>query len=263
MREKQVNSTAAVNLLQHGDGIFSLELSNPSKRNALTPGMWEVVIAHLQSLPSAGCRVIIVHGYGDHFCSGADVSSLGSTASGKNPTAITAEGLETLRSIRVPTIAAIRGSCLGGGLAVAMACDFQIADASARFGIPAARLGLVFSVRQTRILVTQVGLASARRLLLLGETVSAEEARVMGLVSEVSAMPVHERAMALACSLVENAPLSLEGSKKVLLDAVEATTERPIDATLEDMIGNAKESQDHAEAKRAFAEKRKPVFSGR
>jgi enoyl-CoA hydratase/carnithine racemase len=256
-------TTGTVSLDGRGDGIFSLRLSNPAKRNALTSGMWDIIIAHLQDLARADCRAIVIAGDGDHFCSGADVSDLGASKNGKSNTELTAEGLELLRRISVPTIAAIRGTCLGGGLALALACDFQIADDTARLGIPAARLGMVFSVRQTRILIAQVGAMNAKKLLLSGQPVTAADAHAMGLVSEVCDSSVEERALALARTLTGNAPLAIAGSKKIILDAVDAIVERPVDPALEDAVQAAKNSHDHAEAKRAFAEKRKPVFSGR
>jgi enoyl-CoA hydratase/carnithine racemase len=255
--------TGAVSLEDRGDGIFSLQLSNPTKRNALTSGMWDTIIAHLQELARTDCRALVIAGGGDHFCSGADVSDLGASKNGKSNADLTAEGLELLRRTSVPTIAAIRGTCLGGGLALALACDFQIADDTARLGIPAARLGLVFSVRQTRILIAQVGAMNAKKLLLSGQPVTAAEARTMGLVSEVCDNSVEERALALARTLTGNAPLALAGSKKIILDAVDAIVERPVAPALEDAVQAAKNSDDHAEAKRAFAEKRKPMFTGR
>jgi enoyl-CoA hydratase/carnithine racemase len=254
---------AAVNLRRHGDAIFCLELSNPAKRNALTSEMWQSLITHLNNLSQENCRAIILCGKGDDFCSGADVANLGTIKGDSSAADLTAEGLHLVRHIRVPTIAAIRGSCIGGGLALAMACDFQIADTTARLGIPAARLGLVFSVRQTRILVAQVGVANTRRLLFLAETLKADAAHAMGLVSEICMGSVHDRAIEMARTLVENAPLALGGSKKIILDAIDAITDRHVEPSLEEFVQVAKNSEDHAQAKRAFSEKRKPVFVGR
>src|SRR5262249_46914365 len=115
-----------------------------------------------------------------------------------------------------PTIAAITGFCVGGGCALALACDFRMAEAAAQLGIPAAKLGIVYTIRGTRNLFNAVGLANAKRLLFSGELISAAEAYRIGLVHEVAPSPVVDAAKSLAAKLAGNAPLSIAGSKLLL-----------------------------------------------
>jgi enoyl-CoA hydratase/carnithine racemase len=160
-----------------------------------------------------------------------------------------------------PTIAAIAGFCVGGGCGLAMACDFRIADHTARFGIPAARLGIVYGPIDCRNLMQLVGLARAKEILFTGRRFEAPEALAIGLIDRLAADLARDVA-AFAATLAENAPLSIAGNKLILQTLAAGETERRA-ADLAAALDRALASADYQEGVRAFAEKRRPSFTGR
>ena len=165
-------------------------------------------------------RAIILTGAGGHFCAGADISEFASVRadaqSGRSYEAVNEATTRALRDCCKPTIAAISGYGMGGGCALALACDLRVGDASTRMGIPAARLGVVYGELDCALLYRQVGLANAKRVLFTGRAFAAEECLAMGLLDMVAADTALGGAMALADEIVGNAPLSLGGSKLIL-----------------------------------------------
>jgi enoyl-CoA hydratase/carnithine racemase len=142
-----------------------------------------------------------------------------------------------------------------------MACDFRLADRTARLGIPAARLGIVYGVPDSRNLIALVGLANAKRILFTGGRFDADAAARMGLVDQVVDGVLEEETRAFAAVFAENAPLSIAGAKLILTALAHGEAERrrsEIDAT----IHRANESHDYREGVRAFLEKRTPRFTG-
>jgi enoyl-CoA hydratase/carnithine racemase len=158
-----------------------------------------------------------------------------------------------------PVIAAISGYCVGGGLALAMACDLRIADASAKLGIPAALLGIVYGPLDTRNLLALVGLANAKRILFSGARFDAMAAERMGLVDELVPDPLGA-AKALAEGMAANAPLSLAGAKAILRALSEG---REDEEAIQTLVDRAAASADYVEGRAAFAAKRAPLFTGR
>jgi enoyl-CoA hydratase/carnithine racemase len=245
-------------------GVARVVLDRPARRNAVTAAMWGElarIFAELSATDEA--RVIVLSGTGDHFCAGADISEFGEVRAGtaaahayeRDVDACTA----AIASSPKPTIAAVRGFCLGGGLA--MACDFRLADRTARFGIPAARLGIVYGVPDSRNLLTLVGLANAKRILFTGQRFDAVEAARIGFVDEVVDVTLEEATGGFAAILAENAPLSIAGAKLILTALANGEVgERR--AEIEGAIERSNESQDYREGVQAFLEKRTPRFTG-
>ncbi len=255
-------------LLDFGaDGVATLTLNRPEKRNVVRHAMWHELKALATRLSAdPAVRAVVLTGAGEHFCAGADISEFQDLRKDVATTARFEADIEAcedaLMNLDKPTIAAIAGYCLGGGCSLALCCDLRLAHTGARFGIPSARLGVVYSLRDTRALYNAVGLSKAKRVLFSGDQFEAPEAQRMGLVDELVAGDVLAEAKALASRIAGNAPLSLSGSKVILNALAEGEAERRAREirALQDV---AHTSEDHLEAVRAFMTKCKPVFKGR
>lgn len=241
-------------------------LKRPHRRNAITLDMWRRLGQTVAELAEdSRTRVIVITGADGHFSGGADITEFRASRAGARAGSAYDRAVEasvrTLLGVDKPTIAAITGFCLGGGCAVATACDFRFADPSARFGIPAARLGTVYGAGLSQNLLSLVGLAKAKELLFTGRQLDASEAAAIGLVDAVVPAPVIDAALAFASSLVASAPLSIAGAKLILgaLSTGAAVRRRREIAVA---IKRAAESLDYQEGIRAFLEKRPPVFRG-
>ncbi|GHJ41845.1 enoyl-CoA hydratase/isomerase family protein [Streptomyces sp. TS71-3] len=171
-------------------GVATVVIHHPARRNAMTPGMWQALPPLLEKLAAdPEVRVLVLTGEGGTFCSGADIASLrepedaAPDALGPPELAVLAE--EALAAFPRPTLAAVRGHCVGGGCQLAAACDLRFADENALFGVTPARLGVVYPPGSTRRLVDLVGRATAKYLLLSGELIDAPGALRTGLVNEM------------------------------------------------------------------------------
>lgn len=248
-------------------GIATVTLNRPTKRNAVHLHMWRRLGETFQRLSeNASVRAVILVGEGSHFCSGADISEFESVRSDARSGSVYEEATEAatvaIRDFPMPTIAAVSGYGVGGGCGLALACDFRVGDPSTKMGIPAARLGLVYSSLDCRLLYRAVGLASAKRVLFSGRHFSANECLGMGLLDSLHEGDAYAGARELANEFVANAPLSLKGSK-VVVEAIDAHQLEEREEGILALIAQAIESADYKEGARAFVEKRPPVFVGR
>jgi len=245
-----------------------ITFNNPARRNAISVDMWEAmprVLDRFESDPAI--RVIVLTGAGDKaFVSGADISQFEgqrSSAQGVRYYEEISEGAQLrFQNSEKPVIAMIRGFCLGAGVNIALASDLRLAADDARFGIPAARMGLGYRVSSTKNLVDTVGAANAREILLTARQFSADEARSMGMVhSVVPAAELEALVMEYCATIAANAPLTLRTAKRIIRELLKSPAEFDA-AGCAALVKQCFESQDYAEGRRAFMEKRKPVFTG-
>jgi enoyl-CoA hydratase/carnithine racemase len=249
------------------NGVATVLLNRPAKRNAVSLTMWKhlgALFGELSVRPDV--RVVILTGAGGHFCAGADISEFATvradSSSGRAYEAVNEAASVALRDCSKPTIAAISGYGMGGGCALALACDLRVGDATTRMGIPAARLGVVYGELDCALLHRQVGLANAKRVLYSGRAFDAKECLSMGLLDLVAPGAAIDGAHALAAEMAENAPLSLAGHKTIL-EALAAGIAGQRHREIAALIEGSMNSADYREGARAFLEKRKPAFTGR
>ena len=257
-------------MIAEKDGAIGwMIFNNPERRNAISLDMWQampVILDHFDRDPAI--RVVVLRGAGDKaFISGADISQFEKQRSSPETVAeydrIAELANQKLGEIRKPTIAMIRGFCIGGGVGVALQCDLRIAAADARFGVPAARLGLGYRWGGVKKLVDLVGPAFAKEIFFTARHFAAAEAIAMGLVNRVLPEAELEAYVRHYCALIaDNAPLTMEAVKGVVAELLKPGAQ--IDrAHCEDMVKRCFDSADYIEGRRAFMEKRKPAFSGK
>lgn len=250
------------------DGAIAwLTAENPARMNALTSAMWAAIPdAIAKAVEDPHVRVVILRGAGDKaFSAGADISEFESSRTGdaaKVYDALNDAAFNALIGCPKPTIAMIHGFCLGGGLGLALCCDMRIADDASQFAIPAARLGIGYNPRWVRPILAAVPAARAKELLFTGRRFRSADAEAMGLVSQlVPNAELEATVRALAEEIAANAPLSVSAAKKVI-DEISRHPEHPDMAALDAAVSACFESDDYAEGRRAFLEKRKPNFKG-
>jgi len=246
-----------------------LTFNNPARRNAVSIDMWEAIPQVLDRFEQdAEIRVIVLKGEGDKaFVSGADVSQYEKQRS-------SAEGIQYYEEIasRVQDrlqdcdkvlVAMIRGYCLGAGINISLCCDLRIAAEDARLGIPAAKLGLGYRASSLKNLVDTVGPAYAREVLVTGRQFKADEAKAMGLVHRVAPVAELEPLVLEYCAMIsENAPLTIRASKRIVRELLRPGAAFDAQACAA-LVKQCFDSQDYIEGRRAFMEKRKPVFQGK
>ncbi len=251
------------------DGVGLITFNQPEKRNAMSVEMWEGLRDVLDAWAEGeAVRVVVLTGAGHKaFVSGADISQFeqqrGSDDARREYDRRVQPGAAALARFPKPVIARIRGYCLGGGLAIALRADIRIAAEDSEFGIPAARLGIVYGFDAVRQLVDLVGPGHARMLLYTGARIDAEEAVRIGLVNRIVAdEDLTETVLDLARTIADNAPLSVRGMKRVVGEVLRDPAERDLDA-VEAAVAGCFDSLDYREGRRAFMEKRPPRFVGR
>jgi enoyl-CoA hydratase len=251
------------------DGIGLITFNQPEKRNAMSVEMWVGLGEILDTFAEdSSVRVVILTGAGSKaFVSGADISQFDKLRSNADAQQeydrMTSVGRNKFSEFRKPTIARIRGFCLGGGLAIAMQTDLRIAEVDAEFGIPAARLSIAYGFDGLRNLVNLVGPAHARMILYTGKRIDAAEAQRIGLINRmVPDDDLNEVVLDIARTIADNAPLSVAASKLTITEVLKDPADRDMDAVR--AAGKlCFDSEDYKEGRRAFMEKRAPVFTGR
>src|SRR3712207_3394970 len=251
-------------IAEKADGIGWMIFNNPERHNAVSLDMWEAAIEVIADFErDEAVRVIVVRGAGEKsFVSGADISKFNDERAEKEAVqrydAATEGAYSSLRASSKPTIAMIQGYCIGGGANLAVSCDIRICSDTARFAIPAARLGLGYGYTRVRRLLDVIGPAFAKEIFFTARQFTAEEAMAMGLVNRVVPQAELEPyATDYARRIAENAPLTVGAIKRVVGEALKDPAERDL-ALCDRLVRECFESQDYAEGRRAFMEKRKP-----
>lgn len=268
------------------DGIVRLRISNPAKRGALDHTILDAIADALDALPP-GTRCVILTGEAGVFSSGYDIGDIPPERFSELAEPLVAHpyasAVEALDRCQVPVVAGLSGHTIGGGLELAMCCDFRVARDDIKLGMPPAKLGLIYSHTGLQRFLSAIGEPRTRDLFLRGKYIDAREAEQWGLVTELVEVPervkghaddkiatAHAAALeaatlALAVEIAGNAPLSVQGNKRVLRALLQQA--RAIPAELEaDLIQQRKDcfaSEDFLEGVAAFGARRKPDWQGR
>jgi enoyl-CoA hydratase/carnithine racemase len=262
------------------EGVVRLTISNPAKRNALDHPILDAITATLSELTCEATtadgesvpthpRCVIVTGSDGMFSAGYDIGEIPDEEFEERAEALVAhpftEAIEAIEAFPYPTLAALPGHTIGGGLELALACDLRVARAEIKLGMPPAKLGLVYSHTGLRRFIDAIGAARTRELFLLGRYIQAEVALQWGLVNRVApAEQLDAAALDLAGELAGNAPLSQIGNKRViaaLLDARDGLSAE-VEAELIELRRASFASEDMREGMKAFAEKRPARWRG-
>ncbi|HWK97761.1 MAG TPA: enoyl-CoA hydratase [Pseudolabrys sp.] len=256
-------------ILSRKDGaVGHLIFNNPERHNAVSLDMWEAteaVVADFKADPAI--RAMVVSGAGGKaFVSGADISRFekdrSTEAEVKSYNVRVERAYAAFHEFPKPTIAMIRGYCIGGGMALAMCCDMRICSDNSKFGIPAAKLGLGYGFKGIKRLVDVVGPSFAKEIFYTARQFTAEEAERMGLVNRVVPSDTLEQYVAdYTATMAANAPLTVDSVKFIVGEVVKASDERDL-AACEAMVQACFASEDYKEGRKAFMEKRKPNFTG-
>ena len=243
--------------------VRTITLNRPERRNAMTPEMQVELIAALEEAGASECRVVVLAGAGEAFCSGLDLAVLQkakdkSAAEHREDATRIARLFRTLYELPKPTIAAVQGAAVAGGTGLATICDFTLAVPAAKFGYTEARIGFVPAL-VSAYLVLQIGEKRARDLLLTGRLFDAAEGFRLGLVTEVVA-DLPGSVKALAERLVMNSPASMSATKRLLAAQNRAWLDAAIELAMEANTA-ARETADFSEGVAAYLEKRKAVWA--
>ena len=247
--------------------VARLTISNPGKRGALDHAILDAFGARL---PKLEARCVIITGEGSAFSAGYDIGHLPSGVLADEAENLVAHpfaaALDALDAYPYPTIAALNGHAIGGGLELALACDFRIAASTIALAMPPAKLGLVYSHTGIRKFIETVGAPRTREMFLIGRRIDAKTAREWGLINAVTEPErLAEETLSLAREIASNAPLAQAGNKRVIRAVLDAQADMnpAVEKELIELRRACFSSQDFEEGVRAFAEKRAPRWQGR
>ena len=253
-------------ILEKKGEIATIYFNRPEKRNALTYEMWQEIPKLVEDVENdKAIKVLIIRGIDEtSFAAGADISefqTLRANAEGaKIYNEATHKAERALATMKKPSIAMIQSYCIGGGLEIALACDFRFSDTNGKFGITPAKLGLVYSLTATKQLVDIVGPAKAKYILFSGKILDVDDAYRIGLVDEVHRPEeIVEKTYAFAESLCEKAQFSVRSMKEIIGLIMAGPTEESERTDYLRLISF--DTDDYKEGVRAFLEKRKPKFT--
>jgi enoyl-CoA hydratase/carnithine racemase len=251
------------------DAVLRLTISNPDKRNALDHAILDG-LAHAVAEADPDTRCIVITGADGMFSSGYDIGDIPQDVFAVEAEKLVAhpftEALDALDQTDIPTVAALPGHTIGGGLELALCCDLRVAAEDIKLGMPPAKLGLVYSHTGLRRFIQSIGAPRTRELFLLGRNIDASTAQVWGLVNRVADEDeLQDVALDLARELASNAPLSVRGNKRVIRELLNADV-RLDEQVMRELIGLRQacfRSEDIREGVEAFAQKRRPRWQGR
>lgn len=247
-------------LARDDDGIATIRLARPAHLNRLHREDLLALLAHFDALAREPARVLVLTGEGRAFCAGYHLGELGGPDAAEGP-ALFERTVDALEALPLPTVARLNGSVYGGATDLALACDFRVGVAGMELRLPAARLGLHYYPNGLRRAVSRLGLAAAKRLFLLADTLSAEDLLGVGYLDECVAPEALDAAVARrVAALAAHAPLAVRGMKRSL-DEIARGEADP--AVLAARVAACAASEDLREGVAAFAERRLPRFIGR
>ena len=248
-------------------GVARLTISNPERRGALDHAILDALAS---TVPRLDARCVIVTGEGDSFSAGYDLSGLPDGILAEEADRLVAHpfaaAIDAVEAYPYPTLAALNGHAIGGGLELALACDLRIAAGTIALGMPPAKLGLIYSHTGLQKFIDTIGAARTRELFLVGRRVDARTARAWGLVNFVAESDhLGEEALELAAEIAGNAPIAQRGNKRVIgeLLASRGQLEPEVERELLELRLSSLSSEDFGEAVRAFAAKRRPEWRDR
>jgi enoyl-CoA hydratase/carnithine racemase len=252
------------------EAVARLTIRNPQKRNALDHGILDAIAVAMEELDQGiETRCVVITGSEGMFSAGYDIGDIPDEVFAEEAERLVAHpfsrAIEAVERFPFPTLAAINGHALGGGLELAVTCDLRVAAAGTKLGMPPGKLGLIYSHTGIQKFLDTVGAPRTRELFFTGRNVSAERAEQMGLVNEtVPAAEVESHAVALAAEIAGNAPLSLKGNKRIISDLLTfPRLSEKVEREVIELRLSSFRTEDFREGVRAFGEKRKPRWHGR
>jgi enoyl-CoA hydratase/carnithine racemase len=257
--------TEKLQLDEPADGVARLTIANPERRGALDHEILDALAGHARTLDA---RCLVIRGSGDVFSAGYDIGNLSEQEFEESAEKLVAhpfhDALEALEAYRYPVIAEINGHAIGGGLELALTCDIRIAASGVKMGMPPAKLGLIYSHTGLAKFIDICGPANTAELFFVGRNIDSERAHEMGLVNEVidpDRLP--ERVLDMAGEIASNAPLSLAGNKRLLRELRALRLPDELESELVELRESCFASEDFREGIQAFAEKRRPRWTGK